>query len=113
VSESGVGYVARRRFTRETRIAPRIVGKSSKWTCDFDVLRYPIRTQPPVPFKGIFLPQCSYVECHAASSTRLQLRSFPGILNEFRGSGKGPLLGNASGRLFYFGIYDPQYGTLR
>ena len=55
--------------------APRIVGKSSKRPSDFDVLRTPSATQSPVPFKGIFLPQSIYVECHAASSTRHQLRS--------------------------------------
>jgi hypothetical protein len=59
------------------RITPRIGGKSSKLACDFDVLRDPIGTQSPVPLTGVFLPQRIYVECHAASSTRLQLRSSP------------------------------------
>ncbi len=59
------------RVAGEMRITPRIVGKSSKLACDFDVLRDPIGTQSPVPLKGIFLPQRIYVECHAASSTRL------------------------------------------
>jgi hypothetical protein len=76
------------RVARKMRITPRIVGKSSKLACDFDVLRNAVRTYSPVPFKGIFLPQRIYVECHAASSTRLQLRSSPGILNDRRESCK-------------------------
>ena len=55
------------RLASEVRIAPGILGESSKRTGDLDVLRDAVRAQSPVPLKGIFPPQCIYVECHVGN----------------------------------------------
>ena len=68
------------RLASEIRVAPGVFGKAGKRALDFDVLRNAVGAQSPVPFKGIFLPQRIYVECHVGASTRLQLMP-PGILD--------------------------------
>ena len=77
------------RCAREIRIAPGIVGESRKRPGDFDVLRDAVRAQASIPFKGVFLPQSVYVECHlGGASTLRQLMLLPGILVHGHQSGK-------------------------
>ena len=51
-------------LTREVRIGPRIISERREVTRDLDVLVDPIRTQPPVPLKGILSAQRIRVEGH-------------------------------------------------
>jgi hypothetical protein len=61
--------LVRQRIAREVRIAPRVVGKTSKRTSDLEILRNTVGPQSPVPLKGVFLPQSVHVECHVGASS--------------------------------------------
>src|SRR3954469_23047680 len=72
--------VIAQRAACEVWVAPGIIPEFSKSARDLDILRDAVRAQSPIPFKGVFLPQSIYIECHAVPSARVQLITVPGHL---------------------------------